>query len=698
MTPAQKDNLLRLLKPRHVAAIGGRDVEVVATECARRGFDGPFWPVNPKRDQIGGHHCFASVDDLPEAPDAIFLAVPKEPAIETLAKLSQMGAGGVVCYTAGFGEMGEEGAKDEARLIEAAGDMALIGPNCYGMINYVDQVALWPFAHGGTCPGYGAAIVTQSGMLSSDLTMSQRSVPFAYMVSAGNQSILQLDDFVDLFADLPEVKVIGLHIEGLKDVPAFERAALKALEKKIPIVALKTGTSSIGSELTVSHTGSLSGADDLYEALFDRLGIIRVFNPSQLLETCKFISVAGLPSGKRVGGFTCSGGGATMLADYGEKVGLEFPRPSETVQKELPELLPHTATLSNPLDYTTPIWGFPEKTLPVFASFLSDNYDATVIIQDYPAPGLDESKIYYSNDARSFLEAAKLYGTPAAVCSTIPENMDQETREFLVSKGVAPMQGLMECLDAISAAAWYNQRRNEISEEPLDRLLSSSFNANNELIDEYQGKQLLKTAGLQTPSAKLSSSATAGDDAVDVGFPVVVKMVHASLAHKSEVGAVALNLNSMAEVERAVAEMQNFVGRLQPDALSDNFLVEKMVEKPVAELLVSVRKDPQFGWAMTLASGGVMTELLADAATLLLPASKSDFSRNLAKLKIDKLLDGFRGGAKGDKDALLDALLKLQDLVMKSENNLSEIEINPLFVMAEGCVVVDALIQQASVA
>jgi acetate---CoA ligase (ADP-forming) len=203
---------------------------------------------------------------------------------------------------------------------------------------------------------------------------------------------------------------------------------------------------------------------------------------------------------------------------------------------------------------------------------------------------------------------------------------------------------------------------------------------------------------LQTPSAKLSSSATAGDDAVDVGFPVVVKMVHASLAHKSEVGAVALNLNSMAEVERAVAEMQNFVGRLQPDALSDNFLVEKMVEKPVAELLVSVRKDPQFGWAMTLASGGVMTELLADAATLLLPASKSDFSRNLAKLKIDKLLDGFRGGAKGDKDALLDALLKLQDLVMKSENNLSEIEINPLFVMAEGCVVVDALIQQASVA
>ncbi|MGI9405727.1 MAG: CoA-binding protein, partial [Hyphomicrobiaceae bacterium] len=216
MTPARRKNFQRLLKPRHVAAIGGNDVATVAGECRRIGFEGAFWPVNPKRDEIAGHKCFASVDDLPEAPDAVFLAIPRDPAVETLAKLDAMGAGGVVCYTAGFGETGADGAALEARLIEAAGDLALVGPNCYGVINYVDRVALWPFAHGGTCPGYGAAIITQSGMLSSDLTMSQRSFPFATMISAGNQSVLRIEDFIGVLAEQDEVRAIGIHIEGLK--------------------------------------------------------------------------------------------------------------------------------------------------------------------------------------------------------------------------------------------------------------------------------------------------------------------------------------------------------------------------------------------------------------------------------------------------------------------------------------------------
>ena len=203
--------------------IGGDDAEIVAGECARIGYDGPFWPVNPKREQIGGHCCYASLDDLPEPPDAVFLAIPRAPAIETLAKLDAIGAGGVVCYTAGFREIGGDGATAETALIEAAGDLALIGPNCYGLINYIDKVALWPFAHGGDCPGYGAAIITQSGMLSSDLSMNQRSVPLTYMISAGNQSVLHLEDFIDLLCEREEVRAIGLHIEGLRISPASSR-------------------------------------------------------------------------------------------------------------------------------------------------------------------------------------------------------------------------------------------------------------------------------------------------------------------------------------------------------------------------------------------------------------------------------------------------------------------------------------------
>ena len=360
MTPNRRANFLRLLKPRNIAFIGGRDAVIAINEARRRGFKGPMWAVKPKRPDLAGVPCVASIADLPEVPDAVYLAIPAGGVVEALRSLAQMGVGGVVCFSAGFKETGD--TQGEQALIEATGDMALIGPNCYGLINYIDNSALWSFEHGGWSPGYGAAIITQSGMFSSDITMSQRSLPLSYMVSAGNQAVLGLEDFLDVFVDDPAVRAIGLHIEGLQDIPHFERAALKALSKGIPVVALKTGSSIIGAELTVSHTGSLSGSAELYEALFARTGVISVTNPSQFLETLKFLCVVGAPKGRRLAGFTCSGGGATMLADYGEKIGLTFPAVDSAQQSELTALLPDIATVSNPLDYTTPIWGQAERS------------------------------------------------------------------------------------------------------------------------------------------------------------------------------------------------------------------------------------------------------------------------------------------------------------------------------------------------
>ena len=693
MTPKRRANLERLLKPRHVAVIGGRDAETVAAECKRIGFSGPFWPVNPKRSHIGGHPCFASIDALPEAPDAVFLAIPKEAAIEALHKLNAMGAGGVVCYTAGFGETGSEGADDEARLVAAAGDLALVGPNCYGVINYVDKVALWPFTHGGSCPGYGAAIITQSGMLSSDFTMSQRGAPFAFMVSAGNQTLLRLEDFVDALAERPEVRALGLHIEGLKDVQAFERAALKALSFGKPIVALKTGTSRLGSSLTVSHTGSLSGTEELYDALFERLGIIRVSSPAQLLETTKFLCVADVPRGRRLAGLTCSGGGATMLADYAERLGLTFTPPDAATAASLRTLLPQTATVSNPLDYTTPIWGIPEKTRPVFDTLFAQGHDAAVIVQDYPAPGLDESKPWYRNDTLSFIAAAKAQGLPAAVCSTIPENLDAETRNFLVAEGVAPMQGIEECMAAIAAAAWHGERRAEIATGNRQPLVKPLPDGSPHLLDEAAAKKLLAARSIAVPRSRICSGADAPSLADALGFPVALKMVSARLPHKTEAGAVRLGLSSKEAIAEAVQRMKADVTAFNADALTDVFLVEAMVAAPVVELMVSIRRDPQFGLAMTLAAGGVLVELLADATTILLPATRADFARALSRLKINRLLDGYRGKPAASRAALLDALERLAAFAGDAANGVSEIEINPLFVgVSESCAV-DVLMQ-----
>lgn len=694
MNDARRKNLLRLLKPRHVAVIGGSDAVTVAGECNRIGYKGPFWPVNPKRDEIGGHPCFASVDDLPDAPDAVFIAVPREAAIEAMAKLNAMGAGGAVVYTAGFGEIGKEGQQLEDQLLKAAGDMALIGPNCYGLLNYIDRVALWPFAHGGECNGYGAAVITQSGMLSSDLTMSQRSVPFSYMISAGNQSLLHLEDFIDVLCERDEVPAFGLHIEGLRDAARFEAAALKALRHGKPIVALKTGSSSIGSALTVSHTGSLSGEDSLYDAFFDRLGIIRVETPTELLETLKLLCVAGAPTGKRLAGFTCSGGGATMLADIGEKRGLDLTQPTVTTKEVLRELLPFTATVSNPLDYTTPIWGIRDRTEPVFRAFLKDAYDCAVILQDYPAPGLDESRPSYFADTESFVAAVTGAGIPSAVCSTIPENLDADARQYLIKAGVAPMQGLGECLKAIEWGTWYAGRRAQI-DTALPGLSSvrDSDGRDVRILDEARAKFLLKEAGLPVPVAVVTGSHQARTETRPLAFPVALKMLSPDLPHKTEAGAVKLNIPTADDLPDAIAAMISKVTRYNADAVRDRFLIETMADKPIAELLVTVRRDTTFGFALTIGVGGILVEVLKDAVTVLLPASRQEIDRAIRQLKINPVLDGHRGTAGIDREKLLDAIEALATFACADSNAIQEVEINPLFVSTTGVVVVDALIQ-----
>ena len=750
MSPARRRNLHRLLKPRQVAVIGGREAETVAGECARIGYRGPVWPVNPHRESIGGHWCFRSVDDLPQAPDAAFVAVPREAAIDTVARLAAMGAGGAVCHTAGFAETGAAGARLEAALVEAAGDLALIGPNCYGVINYLDRAALWPFAHGGSCPGYGAAIATQSGMLASDLTMSQRSVPFAFMASIGNQSVVTLADCVEVFSEFRGVRAIGLHIEEIPGVADFSAAARKAVGAGIPVVALKTGVSEVGARLTASHTGALSGADDLYQALFDRLGIIRVTSPAQLLETLKFLCVAGVPGGDRLAGLTCSGGAAAMLADYAQTVGLRFPPPAARTAERLAQRLPHTATVSNPLDYTTPIWGVPERVRPVFETMLEAPFDVALMVQDYPLEGLDESKDSYLSDARSFIAAARAAGVPGAVCSTLPENIDRATREMLIAEGVAPMQGIRETLDAISGAVWHGRRRGRVRHDACDagpearadmEARAGKAGAGMEVgagapagagakpgvgagpgtgheagpgvvaeagigagvgslppgpvkrIDEHQAKTRLRCAGVPAPAGRVAGAREAPEAAAEIGFPVAVKMVSHRLPHKTEAGAVVLGLSSRAEVESAVARIRAGVRRYDAGMLSDRFLIERMVETPLAELLVNMRADPRFGLAMTLASGGVLTELVADAVTILLPADRADLEEALGRLRVSRLLSGFRGAAPADRTVIVEALSRLAAHLGREGNDIVEVEINPLFILRDRVSAVDVLMR-----
>ncbi len=699
MTPAQRRNFARLLKPRQIAFIGGDAAVVAIREARRRGYAGKMWAVNPKRAELAGLPCYAGLDALPGVPDAVYLAVPAQTAVDCLARLAAMGAGGVVCYTAGFKEAGAEGARLETALKQANGEMALIGPNCYGLINYIDRVALWSFEHGGSSPGYGAAIVTQSGMLSSDVAMSQRSLPLAYMVSAGNQAVLGLEDYLDLFAEDPAVRAIGLHIEGLQDIAGFERAALKALRRGKPIVALKTGSSAIGSSLTVSHTGSLSGSNELYQALFERTGVIGVSNPSQMLETLKYLCLVDAPKGTRVAGFTCSGGGATMLADHGEKIGLTFPSFTPEVAKDLVDLLPAIATVSNPLDYTTPIWGLPEVTYSVFAKALSGvEVDCALLIQDYPPVGLDAQAIYYRKDADVFAKAAAAQGLPSAICATFPENMDAATRAHLIAQGLAPMQGIHETLNAIrDAAHWAEARRKLLAAPPPALAIGQPLGqplGKPEMVLESEGKAWLAEAGLPVPEGRCVSAAAARQAADELGYPVAIKMMSPKLAHKTEAGAVALSLSDGEAVAQAIAVMRKRVACHDPAAVTDSFLIERMCAPPLAELIVGLRHDRQFGHALTLGSGGILVELVGDARTLMLPCTAAEIAEALGDLKAGRLLQGFRGGQAADLDRIAAMLLALCRHVLRHRDSLLELEINPLFVYPDSIMAIDVLLHR----
>ncbi|WP_299356835.1 acetate--CoA ligase family protein [uncultured Shimia sp.] len=695
MTPERRRNFDRLLNPKQIAFVGGQDAITAINEARRRGFKGEMWAVNPKRETLAGLKCFPTISDLPCAPDAVFLAIPAQPAVAAIKQLSDMGAGGIACYAAGFKEAGKDGAEAEEALIQAAGEMALIGPNCYGLINYIGNSALWPFEHGGGSPGYGAAIITQSGMFSSDITMSQRSLPMAYMISAGNQAVMGLEDYLDVLSDDPLVRAIGIHIEGLRDIPHFERAALKALKNNTPVVALKTGTSTIGSALTISHTGSLSGSNELYDALFERTGVIAVSNPSQLLETLKYLCVVEAPKGTKVAGFTCSGGGATMLADYSEKIGLSYPKINPDCFASLTELLPDIATVSNPLDYTTPIWGQPEFTYPVFSEALKAmDADAAILLQDYPAKGIDESKVFYQNDAGAFAQAARELGLPAAICATIPENIDAETRELLISQGVVPMQGIHEALNAMQQATSWNAARERILLAEPAPLTASGPLPEIAMITEDEGKLWMAEAGVPVPRGRGVNADQAVDVAREIGFPVALKMMSPDLAHKTEAGAVALGIKDEVALEAAIETLHASVTAYAASAVTDRYLVEKMSPPPLAELIVGLRRDPQFGAALTLGSGGILVELIGDAQTLLLPSTPREIRNAIANLKVGDLLCGFRGRTQADLDKIAANLHNLCQRFLEQGSTLAEVEVNPMFVYANGVVAVDALLHK----
>ncbi len=675
-----KPDLSRLLNPKSIALFGGAWAENVILQLQKSGFDGDIWPVHPKRESICGIQCYADIGDLPKAPDASFVGVNRELTIEVIKTLSKMGAGGATCFASGFSESESEGtggADLQQRLIEAAGDMPILGPNCYGLLNYLDNVTLWPDQHGGRSCEKGVAIIGQSSNVLINMTMQKRGLPIAYTVAAGNQAQTQLSDIASHLLEDNRVTAVGLYIEGFGDIRKLEALAAKARKLHKPIVAIKTGKSEKSKLATLTHTASLAGSAAAASALMKRLGIVEVESIAVFLETLKLLHTCGPLEGNAIASMSCSGGEAGLVSDMAEGTKIRFRDISSKQTDILKGILGPIVTVSNPLDYHTFIWGDEEKMAGIYSAVLNDQYDLNILIMDIPPEDRCDPSAWDSALA-ALIKANSRCNANVAMLATLPENLSEALSDKLLSHGICPMHGMEEMILAIDAAIQAGEIMNADS-EPV--FLSIQENEAFKVLDEGQSKSALARHGLSFPKMATAANLNEVQEVIrSLSFPVVLKGL--GIAHKSEAGAVVLNLETPDAVHAAASTMKGVTG----------FLVEEMVATPVAEVLVGITRDTTGVMMLTVGSGGVLTELLEDTASLIVPSGRKEIAQAIKGLKLAKLLEGYRGKPAADMDALLDTIMAVQSFCLNSQD-LIELDVNPIMALENGAMAVDALVR-----
>ncbi len=654
----------RLLRPRHIAVLGSGWAENVIEQTTKMAFSGSVWPVHPTKATIGGLPAYASIADLPEPPDATFIGVNRFATVDVVAELAAVGAGGAICFASGWTEAGAP--ELQAQLIAAAGDMPILGPNCYGVINYLDGALLWPDQHGGVRVDRGVALLSQSSNIVINLSMQARALPVAYVACLGNAAVVGLAELAGALLADERVTALGLYVEGIDDAPAFAALAQAARAAGKGIVCIKSGKTDLSRTAAASHTASLAGGGAASSAYLRQIGVAEVSSPAELIETLKILHVHGPGLGRRVCSLSCSGGEAGLVADLAAPFGIGFAPPSDAQRVRLTEILGPIVTVSNPLDYHTFIWGDRPRTTDVFTVMLRE-YDAGMFIIDPPRPDrCDPSG--YEPALQAIVAAAQATGKPAFPVASLPENFDESRATALMAQGVVTLMGLETALAAICAA----QVAPGVPDwAPLTALPQREGRA----LSEAEAKAVLSKAGVVVPRG-VHAKTLRGLDVAGLTPPFALKGL--GFAHKTEAGAVRLGLTSLA----GQAEIPGATG----------YLAEEMVTGSLAEVLIGFRRDPVYGVTLTVGMGGVAAELLADVVTLVLPVSERQVLEAMRKLQLWPLLDGYRGRPKADVGAV--AAMAVQVAALMTTGDFEEIEINPVLVRANGAVAVDALIRK----
>jgi len=701
--------LSSLLKPNFLAIVGASEKPGPGLQVIENlrvlGFKGKIIPVNPKYEKVLGLQCFPSLTAVKEAGlpvDMVAILLGRNNVLPVMEEAVAIGAKAAWAFAAGFGETGVEGKELESKLrnLCADNDMLFLGPNCVGYLNPNDKTGAYSAPIPKEIKGGNIGLVTQSGYLGLAIANNSRGLGFGIICTTGNEVVIDAIDCMDYMLNDERIEVILAFIEQFRRPNKLIEVAWKAKEKGKPIVLIKVGKSAIAQRATITHTGALAGLDDVQDALFEKLGIIRVYDFDEMFETAELLSKikSKMPKGEKVFALTLSGGVISLIGDLSDSLNINFPPWSKEGKAKLREILPDFSTIANPLD----AWGSGriEKTYLSCLQTAVDQQQADMIlvVQDVPGGMSPQQVDQYKVVANAAVEVAKKTEKPVIMLNNQSSGFNEEIRDIMEAGNVPLLQGTREGLLAVNNLIKYAEflrkpvpvftvKRNDSAHKMLPE--------GDAVLTEFESKKLLAKYGIPVTKEYLCRSRDeALKKAEEFGYPLVMKLISKEIQHKTEAGVVKLNIKTTAEAGQSYDELLRNAAAYNPKAKVQGVLCYRMIEEPVAETIVGVLSDPYFGPAVVFGLGGIMVEIFKGRALLIPPFEREEVRRAIDSTKGSKLLYGFRGKPEGDIEALIDVIVKVGEMTVDLAGRIDALDINPLLILPEGkgVIAVDALV------
>ena len=609
--------------------------------------------------------------------------------VNIIKDFKSIGTGGAVCLASRFSETNsKEGTIKTNELIKNSANMPFLGPNCYGFINYLDKVSVWSDQIAGNSSKTGIALICQSGTIGNTISFNNRSLPIGYIISVGNQTCISIENIIEYLLNDKRVTAIGIYAESFNNIELLFKVLEKTKKKNVPVAIVKVGRSKIASKVIMSHTGSLSGKEDIYDTIFKQLGVARCNTLAELCETLKIFHTIGVLKGNKIGIMGPSGGDMAMIGDVSDKLAMNYSSIPKTIVKNLKKVNHKGVIISNPFDLQTYNWNDPASLRKTFDLMFKANFNLIGLMLDFP--NIRDCDIAeWEAIVDEYILSAKAKNKKAVIIASLSDTLPKHVRDKCLESRVVPLQGLKESLYAIHSSIKTGQAWTNFSGLKFIKLKNRKHNLK-KVYSEFESKKILKKYGIKTPKFILSNADSAFQDSKKIGFPIVIKINSKKIIHKTEFNGVFTNINSESSLKKNIMKLSK---------LGKTFLIEEMIEDQVTEMIVGIKIDNQFGPIIVIGAGGIYTELINDSITLLPPLTKSIVFKAINDLKISKLLGGYRKKPKGDIEELVQTIMKLGKFAEKNASRLVEVEINPLIVRpkGKGVIAADALIHYLEV-